>query len=77
MQGEGVIADDPMLGPWVAASDGKTGYFPLLAGSPALAAADERVATDKDQLGKARSPGSASIGAVELEVAGADEAAIE
>ena len=65
VQGEGLIADDPMLGDWVAPSDGKTGYFPLLAGSPALGAADERLATDKDQLGQLRPPGAPSIGAVE------------
>ena len=64
-RGRSDITADPLLGDWVAPSDGKTGYFPLLAGSPALGAADERVATDKDQLGKLRPPGSTSIGAVE------------
>ena len=57
---------DPMLGGWVRAANGRTGYFPLRSGSPAIDAAADSACTAKDQLGNARPYGGAcDIGAVE------------
>ena len=61
------IQADPMLGEWVEATEESTGYFPLLAGSPAIDAADASACTATDQLGNARPQGSAcDIGAIEF-----------
>ena len=58
---------DPMLGDWIEATDTTTGYFPLLAGSPAIDAAADSACTATDQLGNARPHGDAcDIGAIEL-----------
>ncbi len=68
--GTGAVSADPMLGELVVPADGSPPYYPLLAGSPAIDAAD----TDKcdelnpkvDQRGAARPDGTAcDIGAYE------------
>ena len=61
------MAVDPMLGEWVEATDDSTGYFPLLAGSPAIDAAAQSACGETDQLGNARPQGAAcDIGAIEF-----------
>ena len=60
------MAVDPMLGEWVEATEESTGYFPLLAGSPAIDAAADSACTDSDQLGNVRPQGDGcDIGAIE------------
>ena len=57
---------DPRLGGWVPAAIERTGYFPLLPGSPAIDAAADTACTDTDPLGAPRPYGSAcDIGAIE------------
>ena len=57
---------DPMLGELVAPEDGSPTYFPLLAGSRAIDAADDGYCPETDQIGAARPQGAGcDIGAVE------------
>ena len=57
---------DPMLGELVAPEDGSPAYFPLLAGSPAIDAADDDYCPATDQIGTTRPQGAGcDIGAIE------------
>ena len=57
---------DPMLGELVEPADGSPAYFPLLAGSPAIDAADDDYCPATDQIGAARPQGAGcDIGAIE------------
>ena len=57
---------DPMLGALVVPEDGSPAYFPLLAGSPAIDAADDAYCPETDQIGTVRPQGAGcDIGAVE------------
>ena len=57
---------DPMLGELVEPEDGSPAYYPLLAGSPAIDAADDEYCPDTDMLGTVRPQGAAcDIGAYE------------
>ena len=57
---------DPMLGEPVKPEDGSPAYLPLLAGSPAIDAADDDYCPAADQIGTARPQGGGcDIGAVE------------
>ncbi len=57
---------DPMLGEPVKPEDGSPAYLPLLAGSPAIDAADDDYCPETDQIGAARPQGGGcDIGAVE------------
>ena len=62
------IQADPMLGDWVEATETTTGYFPLLASSPAIDAAADSACADTDQLGNDRPHGKGcDIGAIEFQ----------
>ena len=57
---------DPKLDELVVLADGSPAYFPLLAGSPAIDAADNDYCLETDQIGTVRPEGSAcDIGAIE------------
>ena len=57
---------DPMLGKLVVPEDGSPAYFPLLAGSPAIDAADDGYCPETDQIGTERPQGAGcDIGAIE------------
>ena len=57
---------DPMLGALVVPEDGTPAYFPLLAGSRAIDAADDDYCPATDQIGAARPQGAGcDIGAIE------------
>ena len=57
---------DPKLGELVAPEDGSPAYFPLLAGSRAIDAADDDYCPAADQIGATRSQGAGcDIGAIE------------
>ena len=57
---------DPMLDGWVEAANGRTGYFPLRSGSPAIDAAASSACSETDQLGAPRPYGRrCDIGAIE------------
>ena len=57
---------DPMLGELVVPEDGSPAYFPLLAGSPAIDAADDGYCPETDQIGTERPQGAGcDIGAIE------------
>ena len=57
---------DPMLGALVVPEDGSPAYFPLLAGSRAIDAADDDYCPATDQIGAARPQGAGcDIGAIE------------
>ena len=57
---------DPKLGALVTPTDGSPAYFPLLAGSPAIDAADDEYCPATDQIGTARPQGAGcDIGAIE------------
>ena len=57
---------DPKLGELVAPEDGSPAYFPLLAGSPAIDAADDGYCPETDQIGTVRPQGGGcDIGAIE------------
>ena len=63
------FSGDPMLGELVAPEDGSPAYFPLLAGSPAIDAADDRYCLETDQIGAVRPQGAGcDIGAIEYTV---------
>lgn len=58
---------DPMLGELVEPEDGSPAYIPLLAGSPAIDAADSDFCPESDQIGKPRPQGAGcDIGAIEF-----------
>ena len=60
------FSGDPMLGELVEPEDGSPAYFPLLAGSRAIDAADDDYCPTTDQIGTARPQGAGcDIGAVE------------
>ena len=60
------FSGDPMLGALVVPEDGSPAYFPLLAGSPAIDAADDAYCPETDQIGTTRPQGTAcDIGAIE------------
>ena len=57
---------DPMLGRLVMPRDGSPAYFPLLAGSPVIDAADDEYCPATDQIGTVRPQGAGcDIGAIE------------
>ena len=57
---------DPMLGERVEPEDGSPAYFPLLADSRAIDAADDDYCPDTDQIGTARPQGAGcDVGAIE------------
>ena len=60
------FSGDPMLGELVEPEDGSPAYFLLLAGSPAIDAADDDYCPATDQIGAARPQGAGcDIGAIE------------
>ena len=60
------FSGNPKLGELVKPEDGSPAYFPLLAGSPAIDAADDTYCPETDQIGTARPQGTAcDIGAIE------------
>ncbi len=60
------LRGDPMLGELVEPADGSPAYFPLLAGSPAIDAADDDYCPETDQIGTVRPQGGGcDIGAIE------------
>ena len=60
------LRGDPMLVELVEPADGSPAYFPLLAGSPAIDAADDDYCPETDQIGTARPQGGGcDIGAFE------------
>ena len=60
------VRGNPMLGELVVPVDGSPAYFPLLAGSPAIDAADDDYCPATDQIGVARPQGAGcDIGAIE------------
>ena len=60
------FSGDPMLGELIALEDGSPAYFPLLAGSPAIDAADDDYCPATDQIGAVRPQGAGcDIGAIE------------
>ena len=60
------FSGDPKLGELVEPEDGSPAYFPLLAGSPAIDAADDAYCPETDQIGTERPQGAGcDIGAVE------------
>jgi len=61
------FSGDPMLGDLVESEDGSPAYFPLLAGSPAIDAANSDFCPQADQIGTSRPQGDAcDIGAIEF-----------
>ena len=61
------ISGDPMLGDLVEPEDGSPAYFPLLEGSPAIDAAEDKFCPDTDIIGTRRPQRAAcDIGAYEL-----------
>ena len=61
------FSGDPKLGALVVPEDGSTAYFPLLAGSPAIDAADDDYCPETDQIGTERPQGAGcDIGAIEF-----------
>ena len=64
------FSGDPMLGELVEPEDGSPAYFPLLAGSPAIDAADDAYCLETDQIGAVRPQGAGcDIGAIEYAAA--------
>ena len=60
------LRGDPMLGALVVPEDGSPAYFPLLAGSRAIDAADDDYCPETDQIGTVRPQGAGcDIGAIE------------
>jgi len=60
------LQGDPRLGKLVVPTDGSPSYYPLLAGSRAIDAADDAYCSETDQIGTARPQGAAcDIGAYE------------
>ena len=60
------FSGDPKLGELVEPEDGSPAYFPLLAGSPAIDAADDEYCPATDQIGTERPQGAGcDIGAIE------------
>ncbi len=60
------LSGDPKLGELVVPEDGSPAYFPLLAGSPAIDAADDGYCPETDQIGTARPQGvGCDIGSIE------------
>ena len=60
------FSGDPMLGELIEPEDGSPAYFPLLAGSPAIDAADDGYCPETDQIGTVRPQGTGcDIGAIE------------
>ena len=60
------FSGDPKLGALVVPEDGSPAYFPLLAGSPAIDAADDDRCPSTDQIGTPRPQGAGcDIGAIE------------
>ena len=60
------LRGDPLLGELVEPEDGSPAYFPLLAGSRAIDAADDDYYPETDQIGTARPQGGGcDIGAIE------------
>ena len=60
------FSSDPMLGELIEPEDGSPAYFPLLAGSPAIDAADDDYCPETDQIGTVRPQGGGcDIGAIE------------
>ena len=60
---------DPKLGELVEPEDGSPAYFPLLAGSPAIDAADDGYCPETDQISTVRPQGAGcDIGAIEYTV---------
>ena len=60
------FSGDPMLAKVVTPADGSPAYFPLLAGSRAIDAADDDYCPDTDQIGTARPQGAGcDVGAIE------------
>ena len=63
------FSGDPKLGELVEPEDGSPAYFPLLAGSPAIDAADDGYCLETDQIGAVRPQGDGcDIGAIEYTV---------
>ena len=61
------FSGNPMLGDLVEAEDGSPAYFPLLAGSPAIDAANSDFCPETDQIGTERPQGEGcDIGAIEF-----------
>ncbi len=64
---EAEYTGDPMLGELVESEGGKSAYYPLLPGSPAIDAASSDYCPDTDQIGTARPQGQGcDIGAIEF-----------
>ena len=60
------FSGDPMLGELVTPTDGSPAYFPLLADSRAIDAADDDYCPETDQIGTARPQGAGcDVGAIE------------
>ena len=60
------FSGDPKLGELVEPEDGSPAYFPLLAGSPAIDAADDGYCSETDQIGTVRpQDAGCDIGAIE------------
>ena len=60
------FSGDPKLGELVEPEDSSPAYFPLLAGSPAIDAADDDYCSETDQIGTVRPQGAGcDIGAIE------------
>ena len=60
------FSGNPMLGALVVPKDGSPAYFPLLADSRAIDAADDAYCPDTDQIGTARPQGAGcDVGAIE------------
>ena len=60
------FSGNPRLGARVAPEDGSPAHYPLMEGSPAIGAADEKYCPDTDQVGTERpQEGACAIGAIE------------